>query len=215
MSDLFTREFQEVTEGLRQAELARAMAQKSGRDPRSLVGSLSRMRRGTQTPKTEMIGQIAEAVGSLKQLSRKEVNSVRERLARAAHPEDWRIAAELDLSEAEHRRRLYPVCREILRRVRGLPKEQIDQILNNVGVSTMKLIIAADKRGEEIEVVALQELSAELPQPGEALIVEEKDNADNVINAGRARILVDGEVSPAQMNVLRNAAEMIESVLKL
>ena len=173
------------------------------------------MRRGNQTPKTEMIGQIAEAVGSIRRLSHEEVETVRERLARAAHPEDWRTAAELDMSEAEHRRRLYPVCRQILRKVRGLSKEQIAQILNNVGVSTMKLIIAADKRGEEIEVFALQELSAELPQPAEAVVVEENDKADTVIDAGRARVLVDGEVTPAQMKVLRKAAEMIEAVLSL
>ena len=217
MSASFAREFQDVTEGVRQAELARAMAKLDGKDkdPRYLVGSLSRISRGNQTPKTEMISQIAEAVGSIKRLSPEEVETVRERLAGAARPANWRTSAELDVSDSDHRGRLHPECKRILRKVDGLSERKIDQILKHIGVPTMKLIIAADKRGEEIEVVALQELSAELPQPTEGEVTEKTKKADTIITAGRAQISIEGDVSREQMQVLQYAAEMIESVLKL
>ena len=132
---------------------------------------------------------------------------------------DLRTAAKLELSETDARRHLSPDCHRALQTVHTLSEHEIQTILDHVGVSTMKLIIAAAERGEEIEVVQLQKISAalqktEIPSSSTASSAKAK-KAATVINAGRARIHVDGDVTPAQRKLLSKAAEMIETVLQI
>ena len=71
----------------------------------------------------------------------------------------------------------------------------------------MRLIVAAHRRGEEIEVADLRKLSKEQ--------IANSEHRETVISVGRAQIVVEGDVSASQMRVLQSAAEMIESVLRL
>jgi len=163
------------------------MAERSGKNARGLSGNLYRLVKNNQTPKRQTVIEIADALGMLKKLSGKETRELEKRLLEAARPAE---------SQSELRQELRPKCEEALREVEGLSDFEIASILDRADVATMKLMIAASKKGE-------------------AIVPMRFPVSDTVIAAGRARILIDGEVSPAQMRVLRTAAEMIESVLQL
>ena len=206
-------------------EIAEEIAGTDGKT-RSVLSSLSRFQNGKRTPSRRKVAEIATALGEVRRLSRLRTKQLRDELMRAAgHGDprysDLRTAARLERSESEQKERLHPRCREALRTVKTLKEHEIETILDHVGVSTMKLIIAAAERGEEIEVVQLQKISTELQQTAAKYSESVAPKADDVtrdqiaIEAGRARIVVNGEVTPAQMQVLENAAKMIESVLTL
>jgi len=191
---------------------------------RNVLSSLSRFQNGKRKPSKKKVVEIAGALGSVRKMSRLKTNHLRDELMRAAgHGDprysDLRTAAKLDLSESEERKRLSPDCHRALQTVHTLSENEIQTILGHVGVSTMKLIIAAAERGEEIEVIQLQKISAALQKTAtpssSAVSSAEAKKAATVINAGRACIQIDGDVSPVQMKVLQSAAEMIKSVLKL
>jgi len=214
----------EKRHGIKLTEIAEAMALRNGKSARSLLGNLSKFQNGKRIPSKGKVEEIARALGSVRKMSDSKTDHMRDQLMKAAGHADARFvdlktAAKLELSESELRRCLRPDCYKALQTVHALKEHEIQTILDHVGVSTMKLIIAAAERGEEIEVVQLQKISAELQETAArysgAVIDANTSQADTVINAGRARILIDGDVSPAQMQVLKNAAEMIESVLKL
>ena len=208
MSNAFAIALEECTAGIRQCDLAKAIAESEAGDgeirPRRYAANLSRMMRGHQVPRTATIQKIANAIGSLKNLPSGDVQEVRDRLMNAAkEPERLESVAKLEASE---RRRLYPSCQKALRH-NGLSEAEIENVLTQIGVSTMRLIVAAHKRGEEIEVADLRKLSTER--------IANSEHRETVISVGRAQIIVEGDVSASQMRVLQSAAEMIESVLKL
>lgn len=221
MSSSFALALEEARGEVSLSKLAKAMAGPSSKDGRGPAGNLSRLQNGKQKPSQDKIEQIVEALASLTSLTSSEQKYWRSRLMSAAGYGAMKTAARLHDSESEVRRSLHPDCRKALQNGSQLKDYEIDAILDHIAVSTMKLIIAAAEEGEEIEVVLLEKISAELQQTAahySGAIVDTSENmkgADTEINAGRAKILIYGDVSPAQMQVLKNAAEMIESVLKL
>jgi hypothetical protein len=224
MSSSFAEVLNEARYGIKLTEIAEVMAEPKGANARSLLGNLSRFQSGKRNPSKEKVKEIASALGSLRKLPRSKTNDLRDELMKAAgHADarlvDLRTAAKLELSETDERWRLRPDCHRALQTVHELGEQEIQTILDHVGVSTMKLIIAAAERGEEIEVVQLQKISSALqktaaPSSGADINAEAK-KASTVINAGRARIHVDGDVTPAQRKLLSKAAEMIETVLQI
>jgi hypothetical protein len=219
MSTSFALALEEARGGISLNMLARTIAGPNTKNARGPVGNLSRLQNGKQEPTKEKIDQIATALGSVRKFSAAEINRLRNRLMSAAGYANFQTAAKLEASESEERRRFRPACHKALQTVHALKDHQIQTILDLARVSTMKSIITAAEKGEEIEVVQLQKISAVLQQTAArssgAVKNAESPQADTVIEAGRARILIDGDVSPAQLQVLRNAAEMIKSVLKL
>ena len=219
MPTAFGTALEEAIGGISLNRIALAMAGSNSENPRGPAGNLSRLTRGKQEPSEKKVEEIVNALASERDLSSSEVEYWRNRLMSAAGYGKVSDAARREVSESEVRRHLRPDCHRALLTVHTLREHEIQTILDHVGVSTMKLIIAAAERGEEIEVVQLQKISAELQQTAQrslgAVVTVDADKADTVINAGRARILIDGEISPAQMQVLESAAEIIQSVLKL
>ena len=197
MSNLFAMTLKEATAGIRQCDLAEEMAKLSRpkRDARSLVASLSRIQNGSQIPRSKTIDQIADAVGNINNSSESQKDTLRLRLKRAA-------------ADAE-RKRLHPECREALQKNPELDDYAIQNMLDHLGISVMRKIIDTDKKGQVVGEELLREATADLQQAA----VEY--SGGTVINAGRARIVIDGEVTPTQMQVLRNAAATVESVLAL
>lgn len=196
MSNAFAVAFEKATTGIRQCDLAQTMAELTGRDARSWVASLSRIQNGNQIPRTSTIKRIADAVGTLTNRSSTETVQLRSRLTGAA-------------VEAEERRRLHSDCREALQKNPNLNEHAIQNMVDHLGLAVMRKIIEADKRGAIIGDELLTEATADLQQ------ASAEYSGGTVINAGRARILIEGEVTPAQMIVLRKAAGMIESVVSL
>jgi len=219
MSTSFALALEEARGEISLSKLAQTMAGPDAKNARGPVGNLSRLQKGNQEPSKGKVEQIAEGLASIKGLSNREFKYWRSRLMSAAGYGEVGNAAKLDASESEERRRLHPACHKALQGVSVLKEYEIQTILDHIGVSTMKLIIAAAERGEEIEVVQLQKIAVELQQTAArssgAVVKVAASQAETVIEVGRARILIDGDVTPAQMLVLKNAAEMIESVLKL
>ncbi len=219
MSTAFGTALEEARGGIPLNRLALAMAGDNSRNPRGPAGNLSRLKSGKQEPSEKKVEEIVDALALVRGLSASEVKHWRNRLLSAAGYGKVKDAAKREVSESEVRRHLRPDCYRALQTVDALKEYEIQTILDHIGVSTMKLIITAAERGEEIEVVQLQKISAELQQTAKryqsAVETAGPEKADTVIEAGRARILIDGDVSPAQMQVLRNAADMIESVLRL
>jgi len=220
MSTAFALALEEARSGVHLNLLAKAMADPNAKNPRGPSGNLSRLQQGKQEPSKEKVEQIVSALASIRELSASEVKYWRNKLMSAAGYGNYaEFREQLKESESDVRGSLRPACHKALQTVQTLKEHEIRTILDHVEVSTMKLIIAAAERCEEIEVVQLQKISAELQQTAQrslgAVVTVDADKADTVINAGRARILIDGEVSPAQMQVLESAAEMIQSVLKL
>lgn len=199
MSNTFSAAIQEATAGIRQCDLAQAMADATPgkkKDARNWVANLSRIQNGKQIPRTATINQIADAIGKLTNRSPSETEQLKSRLSRAA-------------AESDEYRRLREDCSEALAKSDLLDKSAIPNMVDHLGISVMKKIIEADKRGEEIGEQLFEEASQDLQRTA----VEYAGGT--VVNAGRARIVIDGEVTPAQMQVLKNAAGMIESVLSL
>jgi hypothetical protein len=187
MSNNFVAAFEDARDGISLPKIADAMAKRSGKNARGLSGNLYRLVKNNQTPKKQTVIEIADALGNLKKLSGKQKRDLEKRLLEAARPAE---------SQSELRQELRPQCEEALRDVDGLSDFEIASILDRADVATMKLMISASKKGEAI-------MPLRFPM------------SDTLIAAGRARILIDGKVTPAQMRVLRNAAEMIESVLQM
>ena len=222
MSISFAGALNEAKGTIKLTEIATEIAGPEG--ARSLVGNLSKFQHGKRIPSKAKVEEIARALGSIQKLPRSKVEEMRNRLMEAAGHTDARfvdlgMAAKLELSETEERWRLRPKCYRALQTVHELKEHEIQIILDHIGVSTMKLIIAAADRGEEIEVVQLQKISSAFQKTAataSGTVVGSKTNkAETVVKAGRARILIEGDVSPAQMQVLQSAAQMIKSVLEL
>lgn len=222
MSSSFAVALNEAKGTIKLTEIAREMV--GPKEARSLVGNLSKFQHGHRIPSETKVKEIARALGSIQKLPPAKVKQMRDRLMEAAGHADARfvdlgMAAKLELSETAERKRLRKKCHRALQTVQELEEHQIEIILDHVGVSTMKLIIEANERGEEIEVVHLQKISSAFQKsaaPASGTVVGSKSKkAETVVKAGRARILIDGDVSPAQMKVLQSAAQMINSVLKL
>jgi hypothetical protein len=220
MSDSFGAVLNDRLGTVTLTDVARKMAAKN-ENPRNVLSTLSRFRNDDRVPSQKKVGEIAGALGSLHDLSGAEREQLRSELMRAAgHGDprfsDLRTAARLELSESETRRCLRPECKEILLR-NGYNQDKTNRILAAVGASTMKLIIDADKAGEEIEVVELGKLGDSDHQSLEVRANQraEQELAGTVFDAGRAQISVSGDMSPEQMKVLQNAAEMIKAVLQI
>ena len=222
MSISFAGALNEAKGTIKLTEIATEIAGPEG--ARSLVGNLSKFQHGKRIPSKAKVEEIARALGSIQKLPRSKMEKMRDRLMEAAGHADARsidigTVAKLEWSETEQRRQLRPECYEALQTVHELDEHEIQRILDHVGVSTMKLIIAAAERGEEIEVIQLQKISSAFQKsaaPASSTVVGSKTKkTETVVKAGRARILIDGHVSPAQMQVLQSAAQMIKSVLEL
>ena len=202
-------------------DIAERMAGEGGK-PRNVLSTLSRFRNSDRKPSRRKVWEIADALASARGFSEAETESLRADLLRAAGYDDPRFsdlqtAAKLELSEAETRRHLHPRCEQVLRE-NGYSQIQTRRIMDAIGVSTMRLIIKAHKEGEKIEVVELGKLGA-VNQLATEEPTEEKTatggGSETVVEAGRARITVKGELSPEQEKVLNMAAGMIEAVLKI
>ena len=205
MSNAFVGALDEARGDISLSKLASVMALRTGKKPNGLSGNLYRLVKGRQTPKEETINEIADALGALHELSDIETGAIRDRLLSAAHPSDY---------QAAERRRLWPVCDAILKKNKYDTSER-QWILSQVGVSTMKLIIAADENGEEVKIVDPTSVSSDTrSHHGSRGVSVEKPNS-TVLDAGRARIVVDGELTPKQQEALTRAAQMIEAILQV
>lgn len=219
MSSSFAHAFEEARGEVSLSRLAKAMADPNSKDGRGPVGNLSRLQNGKQKPSQDKIGQIVEALASETNLTGPEKKYWRSRLMSAAGYGTMKTAEKLFESESEVRRSLHPACLEALRTVPDLKEHEIQTILEHVGIPTMKLIIAAAERGEEIEVVQLQRISTELQQTAAGhlssadRVAAVVTGADKEIDAGRARILIEGELTGIQERLLADIAKMIKTVL--
>ena len=187
MSGKFAGVLDEARCGVSLPKIAEAMAERSRprRNARGVSANLYRLINSDQTPKRETIVEIADALGALRQLSPEQTENLQNRLLKAGRPED---------AEADEKRSLRPICEKALRKKSDLSGAEVARILDGADLTTMKLIVAADKTGEPI-------VPLRIPTP------------ENVISAGRARIFIDGEVSAGQRRIIQKAADLIESVL--
>ena len=224
MSSSFAVVLEEARCGIPLMRIAEVMAGAKGKAAKSLLGNLSKLQSGTRNPSMRTVEKVADALRLIHKLPKAKARQLQDQLMQAAgfdNPQgvDVRAAATFELSEAEERKRLHPACYKALRKAPGLDDAAVKVILDHIRVPTMKLIVAAAEKGEEIEVVQLQKIAAELretaAQYSEADVTSSVGDKEVEIEAGRARILVTGEVSEAQLKVLKNAAAMIKSVLEL
>ena len=97
-----------------------------------------------------------------------------------------------------------------------LKKHQIQNILDNLSDATMIRIAEAGKKGEEITVMDLREFTTELQDTAAQHLRNSgvsTETADHVIQAGRARIVIDGALTTTQKRLLKDIAKMIRTAL--
>lgn len=133
---------------------------------------------------------------------------------------DLMSAAGLRITDEDQVKYLRRQCETALHGVGYLKDHEVKTILDHVSDSTMKRIVKAAKQGEKIDFVHLNALSAELQatasrhsqDSGE--LHDDRDAADHVIHAGRARIVVDGALNTTQKRLLKDIAKMIKTALE-
>ena len=193
--------------GISRPKLAEVMA---GPDAaaKGIEGQLSRFERGRRTPSEKKIIQIADALSSLAQDSDAEKELLLSKLM---------SLADITITDSDYLRRQ---CEDALQGVEYLKPHEVQTILAHISVPTMRQFVADAKKPKKITVVQLQNLAAELQKTAsrytsrDAASAGSSVTADHVIPAGRARILIDGEISNTQKRLVRDAANMIKSILE-
>lgn len=191
-------------------QLAESMARPGSR-AKGIESQLSRFEARERTPTEEKVTQIADALSCLAKDSDVEKDKLLS---------DLTSAAGYEITDREQIDYLKRQCETALQNVEGLQPYEIQTILEHVRPATLKRIAAAGKSGEEISFVRLRDLSEELRATASRHLynvppdTSAPEDIDHVIHAGRARILVSGELSSMQKRLLEDTANMIKNVLQ-
>ena len=187
-------------------QLAERMMQQ-GAPGKGDAGHLSRLQRGQHTPSEDKVVQIAKGLSSIAGDSETAKDKLLSQLMSAAG---------FNITDDDQIEYLKQKCALRLEEA-GLNLRQVTDILEQISISTIKRL--ADDN-EPLEIVELENISKELVAKAERHMQGLRGNsnpsqtADHTIVAGRARILIDGELSGSQERLIRDAANMIKSVLE-
>ena len=181
------------------------------------AANLSSLQRGLDSPSEKKVMQIADALSSYAGDSGTEKDRLLSELMSAAG-----IGGVTDTSQQSYLRRK---CEKRLGTSPDLKPHEVQTILDHIGIPTMKRIAEADE-SERISVNDLKDIATELnakagqdERDPEGMTYysansDHTDKPDHIIEAGRATILVKGNLSPNQNLLLRNIAGLICNLLR-
>jgi len=175
---------------------------------KGVEGQLSRFEGGHRVPSEKRVVEIADTLSRLANDSVTEKDRLLSQLMKAANKE---------VSDADQLEFLENKCNSALLDA-GLKKHEVQTILDHVSVATKQRIAESAMKGEKIEFIDLRDLSVELQKTatkyaGTGSSSKRGESADHTIRAGRAKILVSGELTPIQDKLLRDVAKMIKNIL--
>ena len=186
-------------------QLAKAIAGSKKSTAKGIEGQLWRYEKEGRKPSEQKLFEIADALSS----EAKDSGPERDQLL-----SDLLDAAEIETTDYQ-RSYLRRQC-EVALKETDLKKHQIQNILDNLSDATMIRIAEAGKKGEEITVMDLREFTTELQDTAAQHLRNSgvsTETADHVIQAGRARIVVDGALTMTQKRLLKDIAKMIRTTL--
>jgi transcriptional regulator with XRE-family HTH domain len=190
--------------GISRPRLAEEIAG-SGISQKGMEGQLSRFESDSRAPSYRRVFEIADALSRLTNDTERQKDLLLSQLMKAAKKEP---------TEPEQIEYLDDKCAPALRNA-GLESHQVRAILDHASVATKERIAKAAMEGEKISFVGLGALASELQDTASEYsnAALNADQADYVINAGRARILVNGDVSENQKRLLKDIARIIRTAL--
>jgi len=174
------------------------------------AGYLSRLQRDLNSPTQAKVIEIVDALSTVARDSGSEKDRLLSELMTAAG-----LGGITENSQISYLRRK---AQKRLESSPDLKPYEIQTILDGISIPTMQRIIDAPE-DEEISVVDLRDIATELVaktrehehDPEGA--VYRSGKCDHTIAAGRAKILIEGELTSTQKRLLGDIANMIKTVL--
>jgi len=186
-------------------QLAAEMAGEDKSKSKSIEGQLWRYEKEGRKPSEQKLHEMAGALSSLA----KDPDLERDQLL-----SDLLEAAGVETTDYQ-RSYLRRQCEVALKQT-GLKEHEIQKLLGNMSDATLMRIAEAAKNGEEIAVMDLRGFPTQfqdtVDQKGRTS-GSNREAADHVIQAGRAKIVVNGELSTTQKQLLEDMARMIRTAL--
>jgi hypothetical protein len=174
------------------------------------AGYLSRLQRDLNTPTQAKVIEIVDALSSVARDSGAEKDRLLSDLMTAAG-----LGGITENSQISYLRR------KAQRRLESSPDlkpHEIQTILDHISIPTMQRIVDAPE-DEKISVVDLRDIATELStktkddEVGPEGAANRSYRSDHTIAAGRAKILIEGDLTTAQKRLLRDIANMVKTVL--